>query len=91
LLGKAAGDFQNQMDFPILMKASFLGWADFNKDTKLDIVLANLGNNSVSILLWNGDRSFGNQTSFPVGNRPVAIASGFFNDDKILDLAVSNY
>jgi hypothetical protein len=91
LLGKAAGDFQNQMDFPILMKASFLGWADFNKDTKLDIFLANLGNNSVSILLWNGDRSFRNQTSFPVGNRPVAIASGFFNDDKILDLAVSNY
>ncbi len=35
---------------------------------------------SVSILLGNGDGTFGPKTDFPTGTSPVAIASGVFNE-----------
>ena len=46
--------------------------------------------NTVSVLLGNGDGTFQNPTSDAVGNDPDAIAVGDFNGDGQLDLAVAN-
>jgi hypothetical protein len=49
------------------------------------------GNGSVSILLGNGDGTFGPHIDFdPGGVLPVAISAGDFNGDGNLDLAVAH-
>jgi hypothetical protein len=44
----------------------------------------------VSILLGNGDGTFGAAQKFPVGSYPQSVAVGDFNGDGKLDLAVAN-
>jgi hypothetical protein len=44
----------------------------------------------VSILLGNGDGSFGAPTQYATGNSPVAIAVADYNLDGKLDLAFAN-
>jgi hypothetical protein len=64
--------------------------ADFNGDGKADAVVTNNQNNTVSVLIGNGDGTF-TRTDYAVGNNPVGVAIGDFNNDKKLDLAVANY
>ena len=63
---------------------------DFNNDTKLDLAVANNEDNTVSILLGNGDGTFQNQTTYRSGAGPVSIVAGDFNNDGKQDLAVVN-
>ena len=63
---------------------------DLNGDGKADIAVVNLTSNNVSILLGNGDGSFGTKTDFAVGTQPFFIAIGDFNGDGKADLAVAN-
>ena len=64
--------------------------ADFNLDGKLDLAVANASDNTVSILLGNGDGTFAARANYPVGMQPVAIAAGDVNHDGIPDLVVAN-
>ena len=64
---------------------------DFNGDGKLDLAVANVGSNNVSILLGTGTGSFGAATNFGVGSDPFSVAVGDFNGDGKLDLAVANF
>ena len=66
--------------------------ADFNGDKILDMAVANSnpGAATVSVLMGNGDGTFGPQTTYAVGNQPVALLAADFNGDHILDLAVAN-
>src|SRR5437660_9666381 len=63
---------------------------DFNGDGKQDLAVTNVSTNSVSILLGNGDGTFGAPATFPVGNAPTSIAVSDFNGDGKEDLAVAN-
>jgi len=63
---------------------------DFNRDGKLDIATADHGFAAVSVLLGNGDGTFGAATTFPTGTAPFTIVAGDFNGDGKLDLATSN-
>ncbi|CAF1456428.1 unnamed protein product [Rotaria sp. Silwood1] len=63
---------------------------DFNNDMHLDIVVANFGNNTVSILLGYGDGSFANQTKYSTGSGPSSVAIDDFNNDNRLDIVVTN-
>ncbi len=65
-------------------------YGDFNGDGKLDLAIANYLDNTVSILLGNGDGTFQTQTTYAVGSGPYAIITCDFNGDGILDLAVAN-
>lgn len=64
--------------------------ADFNNDNKQDLAVTNQISNDVSILLGNGNGTFGTQSLFSVGSSPYAIAAGKFNADNNFDLAVAN-
>jgi FG-GAP-like repeat len=61
--------------------------ADFNRDGKLDLAVAN--GNAVSILLRNGNGTFGPATNYAVAAEPVGLAVGDFNNDGRFDLAVA--
>ena len=63
---------------------------DFNGDGKPDMVVANSGDNTVGVLLGNGDGTFQAQVTYAVGSSPYAVAVGDFNGDGYLDFAVAN-
>ena len=63
---------------------------DFNGDGKLDMAVANVGTNNVTVLLGNGDGSFTAAASPGAGVGPIDIVTADFNNDGVLDLAVSN-
>jgi len=72
--------------------AAAIAVADFNRDGKLDMAVANYGGNNVTILLGDGTGNFAaTSISPPTGNGPIVIAAGDFNNDGIPDLAVANY
>jgi hypothetical protein len=63
--------------------------ADFNGDGKLDLAVLNTGDQTISILLGNGDGTFQPATSQPAGGAVTFLAAGDFNGDGKLDLAVA--
>ncbi len=98
LLGNGDGTFQTNVDYPTGMAPDAVAVGDFNGDGNMDIAVANsCGNDAtckspgtVSILLGNGDGTFGAKTDYPAGNFPTSIAVDDFNGDGNLDLAVTN-
>jgi hypothetical protein len=62
--------------------------ADFNRDGKLDLALANFGSGSASVLLGNGDGTFRSSTDYPACGGAQAAIIGDFKADGKLDLAV---
>ncbi len=63
---------------------------DFDQDGDLDLAVARQISNTVSILLGNGDGTFGLQTDFATGPAPRWVVTGDFNADGKLDLATAN-
>ena len=63
---------------------------DFNADGKPDLVSANYGSNTVSVLLGQGNGTFGPAQNFTVGAQPYSMAVGDFNADGKPDLATAN-
>ncbi|HEY6467970.1 MAG TPA: FG-GAP-like repeat-containing protein, partial [Candidatus Acidoferrales bacterium] len=64
--------------------------ADVNGDGHIDLIVADEGNNSVSVFLGNGDGTFQPRTDYATGNSPVYVAANDLNDDGIMDLAIAN-
>jgi len=64
--------------------------ADLNDDGIADMVVANYGDSTITILFGAGDGSFGDATNYAVGVNPNSVAIGDFNGDGIADLAVAN-
>ena len=63
--------------------------ADLNGDGKPDLVVANEGAATVSVLLGNGDGTFRPPVNYGVGTSPTSVAVGDFNGDGKPDLASS--
>src|ERR1700753_3732484 len=63
---------------------------DFNGDGVVDLVTANQGSNTVSVILGNAFGGFYPQRLYPTGNAPNAVVVADFNHDGNLDLAVTN-
>jgi len=99
LLGNGDGTFTQAASSPIIV-GSFpwtLSTADFNRDGKADLAVANTFYTSgspgtISVLLGNGDGTFIPSADSPVtvGHSPESAAVGDFNGDGIPDLAAAN-
>ena len=63
---------------------------DFNGDGKLDIAATDFTGNTLFVQLGNGDGTFQQPITIPVGNGPDAMVAGDFNNDGKLDLAITN-
>ena len=66
-----------------------LAIGDIDGNSTLDIVTANSGSNSVSVLLGSGDGSFLPKTDISVGSYPSAVALGDLDNDGNQDLLVA--
>src|SRR5215510_9943911 len=83
--------FGAKTDFGTGDTPSSVAVGDFNGDGTLDLAVANLYSDTVSILLGTGTGSFAAKTDFVTGISPVSVAVGDFNGDGKLDLAVANW
>ena len=63
---------------------------DVNGDGKPDLVAANNSSFTVSVLLGNGDGTFGQRSDYATGWGPSSVAIGDLNGDGKPDLAVTN-
>ncbi|HET6217415.1 MAG TPA: FG-GAP-like repeat-containing protein [Acidobacteriaceae bacterium] len=94
LLSVTVGHGQNyvfgRMDVPVGPGAFSTTAGDFNGDGIVDLVSANQGNNTVSVVLGKVDGGFNAPVSYATGPAPTAVVSGDFNNDGILDLAVTD-
>jgi hypothetical protein len=90
LAWEASAGFITAPSYPVGASPVSVVAADFNNDGILDLVVANSGDNTVSVLLGKGDGSFQPAVSFAAGTFPTSVAVGDFNGDGQLDLAVTN-
>jgi hypothetical protein len=64
---------------------------DLNGDGKPDLAVTNYLSSTVSVLLGNGNGTFGPKIVFGTGSGPHSVAIGDLNGDGKPDLAVTNY
>ncbi|MFH0964225.1 MAG: FG-GAP-like repeat-containing protein [Planctomycetota bacterium] len=101
LLGDGAGAFGSQSLVEVGNTPMSVVTGDFTKDGRLDLAVANMGADTVSILGGTGTGAFALITTkaLPAQSQPVALAVGQFNNDDAntaindsdyLDLVVVN-
>ncbi len=64
----------------------------FNNDSFPDLAVANVGDNTITVLLGTATGAFNaaSGSPFPVGLQPESVAAGYFNGNGSLGLAVAN-
>ncbi|HEY3040592.1 MAG TPA: FG-GAP-like repeat-containing protein [Pyrinomonadaceae bacterium] len=92
----ATANFAAKQDFATGPNPRAVATGDLNGDGKLDLAVANLNSNSVSVLLNTiapgaATPNFSPQQNFPTGVGPVSVAVGDLNGDGKLDLVVANF
>ena len=92
LMGASGGSFGSASFIPRAAGSdpSGIAVADLNGDGRDDLAVANFGSADVSVLLGQGDGSFGAATDYAVGTQPSGVAAGNLNGDALPDLAVAN-
>ena len=91
-LGKGDGTFQAPLGSGSGIDSWYITVGDFNADSKLDVAIGGFDNTTsqpvIQILLGNGDGTFSTGQTIAVSTIPNSIATGDFNGDGKLDLAI---
>jgi hypothetical protein len=97
LLGQGDGTFKAQVPYTVTTGNTspyFVAIGDLNGDGKLDLVTSNYTFNqndgSVTVVLGNGDGTFGPPTTLAVDSSPQAVAIADLNRDGKPDLGTAN-
>ena len=82
--------------FPVGRNPSAIAAGDMNADGFVDLVVANLSGNSISVLLGDGTGGFTavvpqQAANFSTGSDPIAIALADFSGDGRLDVVTANW
>ena len=93
--GMGDSSFRDETICPISVGAevSSIVVGDFNRDTHLDIAVANFGHDNIGVFLGRGDRTFASEQIYSTGltSHPLSLVVGDFNNDDWTDMAVANY
>jgi hypothetical protein len=90
--GNADGTLGAEVQYGGVLEPHMPLLADFNGDGKLDLAIAELEGDRVSIRLGNGDGTFQSPLNgATVGDGPVSLVAGDFNGDGKLDLGVGHW
>jgi FG-GAP-like repeat/FG-GAP repeat len=93
LMGNGNGTFKAPVSYPAGDEPFSVAVGDFNMDGKLDLIVADSGltlDNTVNLLLGNGDGTFQTAVPYTVGTGAVSVAVADLNSDGLLDVAVAN-
>jgi hypothetical protein len=98
LLNNGQGSFSLSGNFAVGVNPLDVAVGDFNEDGNLDLVTADFGSpftsstdNTISVLLGNGNGSFGPATQVNEADSPLSVAVADFNRDNNLDLVVGRF
>ena len=94
LLGNGDGTFQAPLTISV-SRAQAVAVGDFNRDGVPDLAVANrnsgdIGRDTVSVLLGNGDGTFQAPAFFAVGGGAASVVVDDFNGDGVPDLALAS-
>jgi hypothetical protein len=93
VLGNGDGTFGTGQSFRVgsgHTGPSAVASADLDTDGREDLVVSNSASDDVSVMLGNGDGTFGAAQNFPAGDLPAFVISPDLDADGIADLAVAN-
>src|SRR2546429_708829 len=91
-LANGDGTFGPRSDISLPGRIESILLADFNADGKPDLAAPDFEfapQMSISILLGNGDGTFGPNVEYPTLNTPYVVVADDFNKDGNLDLAIN--
>jgi hypothetical protein len=98
MLGKGDGTFPDHVDYPAggiregycskAVGPVSVALGDLDRDGHLDMVTANQGGDTASVLLGKGDGTFAVKVDYATGSGPSAVVLGDLNRDGNLDLVV---
>ena len=90
--GNATFSLANGSPFAVGNMPVAIATGDLNSDSHPDLVVVNQSDNTISVLLGNGDGTFVAATNSPLatGQAPTAVTVTDFNGDGIPDIAVTD-
>src|SRR5205807_1584886 len=83
--------FKPPIDYGVGDFPDSIASGDFNRDGKLDLVVANYSSVVLSVLLGNGNGTFQPKVDYAVDFGASSVAVGDFNHDGKLDLVVTTF
>ena len=92
LTNNGDGTFAAKVDYGV-GDSSFGGGidaSDFDSDGYLDVVVGNGGDDTISILMNNGDGTFATEVTYATGPAPYSVAVADFDGDSDPDVVVAN-
>lgn len=95
LRGDGRGAFVRGGEFAVgegnSSRREWINAADYDGDGRIDIATADYFDNTVSVLLGDGDGRFAARRSFIVGRNPNGLSTADCNGDGRLDIVTSNF